>query len=103
MESITEQIRSKPTQTNDDIAENAHDKNAAGRVTRKPVGEQKAKLPGDHDKRADFFCVPRPVPPPFGLSPNHTKDYSDGGQARGSPAKNKRDAREGTHPERREI
>ena len=103
MESITEQIRSKPTETNDDIAENTHDKDATGRVASKPVGEQKAKLPDDHDKRADFFCIPRPVPPQFAPGPNHAKDYSDGGQACGNAAKNKSSAREGTHTQWRNI
>jgi hypothetical protein len=70
MKSIVEQIRSKPTQTNDDVAEEAHYEDAADRDVTQPVGKQEAKLPGDYDERANFFFVPRPVTPPFGLAQN---------------------------------
>ena len=80
MKSITQQIRSKPTQPNDDVAEEAHDEDAADRDMIQPVGEQEANLPDHYGKRANFLFVPRPVTSPFGLGPNHAKNHCDGGQ-----------------------
>ena len=96
----TEQIRSKPSQTYDDVAEDAHNENAASAAASKPMGEQKAGQPDDYAKPADLFCIPRPVPPPFGLSPNHAKGYSGSGQTRRNAAEYESDARKGTHPRR---
>ena len=99
MNSTVQQIRSKPTQANNDVAEKTHDEEAAERDVIQPVGQQKAKLPGQHDERPHFLFVPRPVAPQFSLGPQHAKNYRDGAQARGNAAKKKRDAGEGTHPD----
>src|SRR5436190_22217578 len=100
MKSIVQQIRSKPTQADDDVAEKTHYEDTADRDVTQPVGKQKAKLPGDHDECANFLFVPRPVTPPLGLGPKHAKNYSDRSQTRRNAAKKKRDPCEGAHPER---
>src|SRR6266853_1480780 len=76
----TEQIRYKPTQTNDDVAEDTHYEDAADCGVTQPMGEEKPNLPNNYAQRTGFFRIPCPVPPPFGLGPNHAKDYSDRGQ-----------------------
>ena len=55
MKSVVEQIHSKPTQANDDVAEKTHYEEAADRDVIQPVGEQEANLPDHYGKCANFF------------------------------------------------
>lgn len=86
MRSIANQIRSKPTQADDDISDETDGQNSARRDAGKSVYEQKEQLPEKDRERTGFLDVPRPVTTPFDFRPNHGKDYS----ARGHTGPNAR-------------